>query len=370
VAYQCRLAPLKDEETGRYIEFRLQAVGYQGKELFEPDAVQQIAFYSGGIPRLINIVCDNALLIAYAGSRKIVSADIVKEVGRDLRLGPEVQVTESAPVPTALASKTVPERPIHEPRNEIPRQRVTPRVGIGAGTLLAILAFVAVASVIDPQHFLSTAAKRLEVSKYNLKQWGALVTRQPIGPEKVIPEVIAHQQTAPETANAEVTAGERPVNAEAESAVRKHPRVMIQQGSTIHKIASDVYGANTLLGMDLIKEFNPQIENLNWVFPGQNLLLPSLTQETMRRKQPDGSYRLIVASFPSLAEAEQYARLLSNEGYQIMITPKWVANDLLLHRVEIYGLRNLQEADRLWATGLKNQWFAFVGSSKEWGRGR
>ncbi|TMA07378.1 MAG: DUF2075 domain-containing protein, partial [Deltaproteobacteria bacterium] len=68
VALQCRLAPLKDEEVGPYIDFRLQAVGYEGEELFHPDAVQEIAVYSKGIPRLINIICDNTLLNAYAGS--------------------------------------------------------------------------------------------------------------------------------------------------------------------------------------------------------------------------------------------------------------------------------------------------------------
>jgi cell division septation protein DedD len=114
--------------------------------------------------------------------------------------------------------------------------------------------------------------------------------------------------------------------------------------------------------LDIIKEFNPQIKNLNWVFPGQDLLLPPLTHETMLRKQPDGSYRLIVASFSSLAEADKYARLLGNAGYQVVITPKRVSDDLLLHRVEIDALKNFEEANQIWDTGLRNQWFAFVGN--------
>ena len=40
-------------------------------------------------------------------------------------------------------------------------------------------------------------------------------------------------------------------------------------GATIYQIAIDAYGANTVLGMDLIKEFNPQIEDLNWVSAGK-----------------------------------------------------------------------------------------------------
>src|SRR6266481_36447 len=60
VALQCRLVPLKDEEVGPYIDLRLRAAGYKGKDLFYRDAFQQIAFYSNGIPRLVNIICDNA----------------------------------------------------------------------------------------------------------------------------------------------------------------------------------------------------------------------------------------------------------------------------------------------------------------------
>ena len=111
VALQCRLVPLKDEEVGPYIDFRLRAAGYKGKDLFHPDALQQIAFYSNGIPRLMNIICDNALLCAYARSQKIVSADMIKEVARDLRLGSEAQVTKTeiappVPVPEARTRKT------------------------------------------------------------------------------------------------------------------------------------------------------------------------------------------------------------------------------------------------------------------------
>ena len=60
--------------------------------------------------------------------------------------------------------------------------------------------------------------------------------------------------------------------------------------------------------MDLIKEFNPEIKNLNRISGGKNLLLPSLSPETLLRRQPDGSYSFIVASFHSLTGADENAR--------------------------------------------------------------
>ena len=92
VAVRCRLAPLGSDEVAPYINSRLQTVGYEGKELFDLESVQKIALYSKGIPRLINVICDNALLIAYASSQSKVSAKIVDEVGRDLQLTEPSQV--------------------------------------------------------------------------------------------------------------------------------------------------------------------------------------------------------------------------------------------------------------------------------------
>jgi general secretion pathway protein A len=86
VALRYRLAPLKNHEVYFYIESRLKTAGYEGKGIFDPEAVEKITLYSKGIPRLINVICDNALLIAYAGSRKTVSEEVIEEVARDLQL--------------------------------------------------------------------------------------------------------------------------------------------------------------------------------------------------------------------------------------------------------------------------------------------
>ena len=97
-------------------------------------------------------------------------------------------------------------------------------------------------------------------------------------------------------------------------------------------------------------------------------MLPSLTPETLLRKRPDGSYRLIVASFRSQTEANEYAGRLSNKGYEVTITPRRVSDDLLFYRVEIDGLKTLEEANQTWLTGLKNEWLAFAGNRTEPGK--
>ena len=102
VAVRCRLAPLKSDEVNFYIEARLKTAGFAEKALFDPKAVEKIALYSKGIPRLINVICDNALLICYAASKRTVSAEFIEEVAHDLQLtGPSLSEKQ----PAAFESK-------------------------------------------------------------------------------------------------------------------------------------------------------------------------------------------------------------------------------------------------------------------------
>ena len=94
IAIRSELARLRDDEVGSYINFRIRVAGCDNPELFHSDAVEKIAFYSKGIPRLINVICDNALVIAFAGSEKYVSPEVIGEVVRDLRIAPENQLID------------------------------------------------------------------------------------------------------------------------------------------------------------------------------------------------------------------------------------------------------------------------------------
>src|SRR5262247_463259 len=216
VALRCRLDPLKPEEVAPYIDFRLRTAGYKGKGLFHRDAVQQIASYSQGIPRLVNIICDNALLTAYAESKKMVSPDIVKEVARDLRIGSEVQITKPEPNPAVRVSQPEPKMITREVPSRVPERRLRRIVRTGVGALLGILLLVAAASLIEPQNTPKTSAKSPEVVTHTLKQESV--------PKKV--------------------------NDEVELKPKDH-RFTIPHGATISKIATDAYGPNTALGMDL-----------------------------------------------------------------------------------------------------------------------
>jgi general secretion pathway protein A len=330
VALQCRLVPLRDEEVCRYIDFRLRASGYTGKRLFHPDAYRQIAVASNGIPRLVNIICDNALLCAFGRSEKIISKNIINEVAGDLRLTPQSQLPQKQIISSPIDTQPETSMPAPKAATKLPPRKLRRLARFGLEACLVIVGLIIVASFIDPRNFLVNAGRTLETAKGNLNEWALFMS---------------DHQAAPAKASAEV---------EVET---KEQRVIVPQGSSIYKIATEAYGTKNGLGMDLIKEFNPGIKSLARVSAGRPLLLPSLTPETLLRRQADGSYRLIVASFQSPIAADEYAQRLRNKGYQVSITPRKVSEDVLLYRIEIDGLQNPEQANHIWLAGLRNDSF-------------
>jgi general secretion pathway protein A len=80
-----KLHPLSEKEIEQFIEHRLEVAG-TWKKIFTPYAVQEIYRRTKGYPRLINILCDHAMLSGYVAGKKTIDAEIVKECSNELNL--------------------------------------------------------------------------------------------------------------------------------------------------------------------------------------------------------------------------------------------------------------------------------------------
>ena len=80
------LRPLEPREVDDYIDERLTLAGYTGKGIFKRSARSEIHRVTSGVPRLVNVVCDGALLAGYARGATALGADVIREVARDLGL--------------------------------------------------------------------------------------------------------------------------------------------------------------------------------------------------------------------------------------------------------------------------------------------
>lgn len=90
ISLRFNLKPLNRQETGEYIVRRLKAAGARNTDLFDADAVREIFRYSKGVPRLINVICDNSLMTGFVYEKHRVDRDIVREVIRDME-GPSAR---------------------------------------------------------------------------------------------------------------------------------------------------------------------------------------------------------------------------------------------------------------------------------------
>jgi general secretion pathway protein A len=89
VGLRCVLAPLDVRETAAYVAGRIRLAGGVAGQLFTREAVLLVHQHSRGIPRVINVICDNALLAAFAAGQRPIPSDMIADVCRDFDFVPE-----------------------------------------------------------------------------------------------------------------------------------------------------------------------------------------------------------------------------------------------------------------------------------------
>jgi type II secretory pathway predicted ATPase ExeA len=98
VSLRCQLLPLDEQQTHSYVLSRLERAGASAEPaIFEPEALTKIFEYSRGIPRIINNLCENSMVNAFARQQHTVTGDMISEVAADFRL---------------ITSTSIPEEPV------------------------------------------------------------------------------------------------------------------------------------------------------------------------------------------------------------------------------------------------------------------
>ncbi|MGH9444193.1 MAG: ExeA family protein [Terriglobia bacterium] len=103
ITLRAKTYPLTREETGGYITSRLRIAGCEA-QVFTPDAIESIHGYSKGIPRVVNLLCEHALIGAFADQRKPVDRRIIDSVAEEFDL-------KDAEPPVSKTARAVAENP-------------------------------------------------------------------------------------------------------------------------------------------------------------------------------------------------------------------------------------------------------------------
>lgn len=89
ITVRCRLTPMKLDDTAHYISHRLKISGSRIPDIFSRAAIRKIYRFSQGIPRLINVACEQALVMAWTRELRRISHPIAAEVIAELQQGDE-----------------------------------------------------------------------------------------------------------------------------------------------------------------------------------------------------------------------------------------------------------------------------------------
>ena len=107
VSLKCSIKPLTAHETAEYIGWRLRIAGARDENLFEPAAIQTVHRFSGGIPRIVNNICDNALLTGFAQSSPRITPPVIHTVVEELDLT-EMEMISAQTITETLFERAAP----------------------------------------------------------------------------------------------------------------------------------------------------------------------------------------------------------------------------------------------------------------------
>jgi len=99
ITLRCHTAPLSAEQTHGYILERLRVAGANSEPVFDPGAIETVFQYSQGIPRVINLLCEHALITAYADGQRPVPAGVIQTVAKEFELSDQ---EPEAPLPSEV----------------------------------------------------------------------------------------------------------------------------------------------------------------------------------------------------------------------------------------------------------------------------
>jgi general secretion pathway protein A len=281
VTTRYRIEPLNEKECHEYIDHRLRVVGSSTIAVFMPEVIKRIYQFSRGIPRVINHLCDRALLTGYMTFQRVIDDKIVKDVFKDMSyLGPKAGLFFRNPA-----------------------------------FLRAVMAVVlACALGLATQEALKRA------------WWAAL----PPAPEAVVEKAVS--------VRAKIEKQDQP------QAIELEKTVTVKKGWTLSLLAKQQYGFVNYTVLDILLEHNPQITDVNQLPADEPMKIPLLTVERFLGRDPDGRHHIYLGTFGDQQSIQALKKHPLLRGKTFKTKLRKVSSDGLCYRVTAVGFQSKEEA--------------------------
>jgi LysM repeat protein len=326
VTTRYRIDTLNEKECGEYIEHRLQVAGSRSVGIFDPEAVRMIWKFSQGVPRVINLLCDRALLNGYNASRMMIDVEIARETLYDMSyLRPKGGILYRVPAFVYTARKiingTVARGTFHEMNN----------LGKKAGGIFRRPALLYTALGVVLAGVLGIA-----MLTFFMQDRGTTPPAPAAVGEKAVP------------AQAKVERKEQ------RPAVEPGTSITVQKGWTLSLVAQQHYGLVNPTILDILLQYNPQIKDVNQIFADEQMKIPALTEEIFLGRDDDGKYHIYLGTFGDQRSMQALRKHPLLQGKAIRTTLRIASNDVLWYRMLATGFPSREEA-RLAFRSLKQQ---------------
>jgi general secretion pathway protein A len=300
IAVHCQISPLSREECRGYIKHRLKLVGRDASEVFTSDAIKRIWQFAKGTPRVMNLICDRALLIGYSNTSPMIDSKIVAQAIKDYDY---LQVSSPA-----------------FPVSKSPRRMRYATLG-----LLLLGLSLAGYFLIRPDF----APPAMQFKGKILPSVGRSAERREV-------KSIA--------ARTDLAAGKP-----AEPKPRLEPKpeeevFAVKEGWVLSTIAQKYYPVLNLSLLDFFLEANPHITNLDLIYRGQTIKIPILTEESLLQKVSENTYRVYLGTFRTPRDAQPYRNEPALLNRTIKVVRRQVSPRETWYRVTAGDFQGKEEA--------------------------
>ena len=295
IGLRCRTKPLNEKDAYEYIDHRLDVADYNGSQLFANKAKQLIWKYSQGIPRIINIICDNSLLFGYSTNQKRIDSFIVKEVIDELNKVPldnldypqdksQETIKEVSQTPSNKSDEIPEDSPglpekkekdssniIDDLRRKLSRNQESESVekkesrfratwiALSAGVVIILIILILFLFFGKLEEFKNEFSSKLEAVKNNFES-------QLDGTKNSTDEITSDDKITIKSS--------LPVSSPEVEDEREQNLVVVKKSDTLYKIILRVYGKYEPEFLEAILEINPEIKNPDFIFENQVIKLP------------------------------------------------------------------------------------------------
>jgi phage tail protein X len=275
-------------------------VGRSLQEVFTSAAVDRVWNFSGGIPRVMNLVCDRALIIGYTGSRPVIDSKIVEEA--------------------------IQEFGYLQPRKSRGRRLVS-RQFQSHYRLIGVLILLGLGL---GGYFLLHRGSSPPV----LKGREMIVARNEPAKQQekeIVPPAPAKESRLllPLERRREKEAGEI---------------IKVKKGQTLSLIARNSYTAVNPTLIDFLLEANPEIKDMNSIFPGQRIKLPEIAPESLVIRRTQSVYFIQLGTFVDMKDARLFMEDPFLKGKNLVVVPRQVSPRETWFRVIAGGFGSEKEA--------------------------